>query len=359
MRKFLFVSCAFLGWNLLAGGDPGIRGPFPLLCTPWTAEGALDVPVLVKEAVFVNACGVAGVIWPTAGEVADLVEEGEYEKGLDALAARASMPDFKARLTAICPGKTSTDALARVKTVNAIMKKHGISMAILARPPDDARTQADIETHYRALAAITIAPVIIQTYNGKSPQPDVELLVRLATDYPAVYGYVKEESPGSKVNARMAQLVAAKPAISTVFSGWGAKAWLYQGLRIGTEGIITQRPAYADMLAYLWRQQENGDRDGTAIDAYSKLLLMYNLGDTFGGSADDMRGPHLHVLKKRGIFTNTYTRKRPPKNDKSGRKWIVTSCEMSPAELEEIDRRLDACKPYLKDFRRCKEREVR
>ena len=77
----------------------------------------------------------AGVIWPTASEVADLVKEGEYEKGLDALAARAAKTDFKARLTAICPGKTSKSALARVRTVNTIMKKHGVKMAILARPP--------------------------------------------------------------------------------------------------------------------------------------------------------------------------------------------------------------------------------
>ncbi len=339
------LACAA---SCLAGGDPAVRGPYPLLCTPWTAEGALDVPVLVKEAEFVDSCGVSGILWPTAGEVADLVKEGEYEKGLDALAARAAKPGFRARLSAICPGRTGADALARVKTVNSLMERHGVRMAILARPPDDAKTQDDIAAHYRALGAIARCPVIIQTYNGKSPQPDVELLVRLAKEFPDVYGYVKEESPGNKVNARMAQLIAAKPAIHTVFSGWGAKAWLYQGPRLGTEGIITQRPAYADILAYLWRQQENGDRDGTLVDAYSRLLLMYNIGDTFGGGADAMRGPHLYVLMKRGVFTNTYTRKRPPKGDKSGRKWVVEECRLSDSEKAEIDRRLAACRPYLK-----------
>ena len=347
-KTILSISLALAGGLLLAGGDPAMRGPFPLLCTPWTADGALDVPTLVKEAEFVDSCGVAGILWPTAGEVVDLVKEGEYEKGLDALAARAAKPGFKARLSAICPGTTSKRALARVKTVNGLMEKYGIKMAILARPPDDAKTQDDIAAHYRALGAIAKCPVIIQTYNGKSPQPDVELLVKLAKEFPDVYGYVKEESPGGKVNARMAQLVAAKPVIHTVFSGWGAKAWLYQGPRIGTEGIITQRPAYADILAYLFRQQENGDKDGTLVDAYSKLLLMYNIGETFGGSSDTMRGPHLYVLQKRGAFTNMYTRKRPPKDDKSGRKWIVEEFKLSDAEKAEIDRRLAACAPYLK-----------
>ena len=322
--------------------DP-IRGPFPLLCTPWTAEGALDCDVLAKEAAFMSAGGVAGVIWPTAGEVKDLVREGEYVKGLDALAARAAKPDFKARLTAICPGSTSEDALNRVREVNATMAKHGVKMAILARPPDDAKTQDDIEKHYRALAKIAKCPVIIQTYNGKSPQPDVSLLVKLAKEYPDIYGYVKEESPGGKVNGRIAELVAAKPVMKTVFSGWGAKGWLYQGRALGTEGIVTQRPAYADLLAKMWAEEQKDDPDGKLTDLYSKYLLMINLGDTFGGTADQMRGPHLYVLVKRGVFTNTYTRKRPPKGDTSGKKWVVEAFKLTDAEKAEVDRRLAYC----------------
>lgn len=296
-----------------------------------------------------SAHGAAGVIWPTAGEVADLVAEGEYAKGLDVLAARAARPDFSARLTAICPGPTSASALDRVREVNAVQARHGVKMAILARPPDDAKTQADIEAHYRALAKIATCPVIIQTYNGKSPQPDVALLVRLAKDYPDIYGYVKEESPGGKVNGRIAELVAAKPAIHAVFSGWGAKGWLYQGRALGTEGMITQRPAYTDLLAAMWAEEQRGDPDGRLADIYGRYLLMLNLGDTFGGSADQMRGPHLHVLMRRGVFVNTYTRRRPKKGeDAHGRKWIVDEVKLTDAEKAEIDRRLAACRPYLR-----------
>ena len=332
-----------------ASDAPPIRGPFPLLCTPWTAEGALDCDVLAKEAAFMSKCGVAGVIWPTAGEVVDLVKEGEYVKGLEALAARAAQPDFTARLTAICSGTTSARALNRVREVNAVMDKYGVKMAILARPPDDAKTQADIEAHYRALAKIAKCPVIIQTYNGKSPQPDVALLVQLAKDYPDVYGYVKEESPGGKVNGRIAELVAAKPAMKTVFSGWGAKGWLYQSRALGTEGIVTQRPAYSDLLAAMFEEQQKGDPDGRLADIYAKYLLMINLGDTFGGTSDQMRGPHLYVLQKRGVFTNTYTRHRAKKEEAAaGKKWTVDEVKLTDQEKAEIDRRLESCRPYLR-----------
>ena len=118
MRKMASLGmCVLVVGMAVAGGDPAVRGPFPLLCTPWTADGALDVPTLVKEAEFVDSCGVAGILWPTAGEVAELVKEGEYDKGLEALAARAAKPGFRARLSAICPGRTSADALDRVISV--------------------------------------------------------------------------------------------------------------------------------------------------------------------------------------------------------------------------------------------------
>ena len=344
----LLAGCATQPACTTASTNP-IRGPFPLLCTPWTAAGTLDCDVLAKEAAFMSKCGVAGVIWPTAGEVVDLVKEGEYVKGLEALAARAAQPDFTACLTAICSGTTSARALHRVREVNAVMDKYGVKMAILARPPDDAKTQEDIEKHYRELAKIAKCPVIIQTYNGKSPQPDVALLVQLAKDYPDVYGYVKEESPGGKVNGRIAELVAAKPAMKTVFSGWGAKGWLYQSRALGTEGIVTQRPAYSDLLATMWAEQQKGDPDGRLADMYAKYLLMINMGDTFGGTSDQMRGPHLYVLQKRGVFTNTYTRRHPKKDETpTAGRWVVEEVKLTDQEKAEIDRRLEACRPYLR-----------
>ena len=338
-----------LGAAVACGGvaERPLRGPFPLLVTPWTADAQLDVPTLVKEAEFVNRCGAGGVIWPPASEVLGTLSMDEYRRGLDALAARAARPDFKARLTAVCPGRASKEALTRARLVNELQKKHNVEMALLARPPDNATTEAAIVAHYRALAEVVECPVIIQTYNGKSPQQSVASIVALAKEFPHVYGWVKEESPGGLVNGRMAELVAAKPAIKTVFSGWGAKGWLYQGRRIGTEGVVTQRAPYADLLVYIWKRIENGDADHTLMDAYSKLLLMYNLGDTLGGGNDSMRGPHLYVLQKRGIFTNRLTRVHAPKGSKNGKKWEMKDVPLSDLEKAEIDSRLEEVKPYL------------
>ncbi len=287
-----------------------LEGPFPLLCTPWTEQAELDVPVLVKEAKYVNDAGVGGIVWPTAPEVNDLDESGEFEKGLTALANASVADGYAAWIVSICSATNTETAVSRVKRVDAIAKATGAKMAILARPPDNAKDDADMERHYRTLAKATTLPIIIQTYNGKSPQPSVELLIRLAKEFPENLGYVKEESPGLQVNGRMERLVA-DPAIKTVFSGWGGKGWVYQATRIGTRGVISQRPAYAPLFVKIWKRAKAGAdaSDPVLADAYSKYLYMANLGDIFSTWGDDeMRGPHLYVLERLGIFRNRLTR---------------------------------------------------
>ena len=179
-------------------------------------------------------------------------------------------------------------------------------------------------------------PVIIQTFNdGKSPQPDVKVLVRLARDYPAIYGYVKEESPGGKVNSRMEELLR-HPEIKTVLSGFGAKAWMHQGTKIGTDGVISQRPHYAPLFGRIYALMKEGRQsdDPELADAFCKLLYLSNLGDTFGETDDMMRGPHLYILQRLGIFRNRLTR------DGDGN---LTDYPMTELEMREVEQRMRYC----------------
>ena len=329
--------------------DNEIHGPHPLLVTPWTEDGRLDTDVLVREAEYVAACGVDGLIWPTAVEVLWTLSAAEYEAGLRSLATWAKVRESAGRKTedqgremppvrivAVCPGSDSPDALERARVVQRIADETGARMGVLARMPDDAVDQSAIEAHYRALAGVVRMPVIIQTFNGdKCPQPDVEVLVRLARDYPAIYGYVKEESPGLKVNARMAKLLE-HPEIHTVFSGFGGKAWMFQGTKIGTDGVISQRPAYASLFVRIYALMKAGRQsdDPELADAYAKYLYMCNLGDTMAETDDAMRGPHLYVLQKLGIFRNRLTR------DGNG---VLTDYAMSDDEKREVEQRMRYC----------------
>ena len=342
MRRWALIGVAVLAGCVSANrtveqADNPVRGPYPLLVTPWTEDAKLDTEVLAKEAEYVNGCGAGGIIWPTAGEVLKNLSDAEFEAGLRALATRAVEKGFAARITAVCPGKDSAAALARVKLAQRLSDETGAKMAILARPPDDATNQTMIAAHYRALARVTKLPVIIQTYNAQkhTPQPDVRLLAQLAGEFPAVYGYVKEESPGQKVNARMAALLKC-PEIKTVLSGWGAKGWMFQGTKIGTRGVISQRPAYAGLFRKVCDLINEGrdSSDPELASTYAKYLYMCNLGDTFTSSDDNFRGPHLYVLQKLGIFRNRLTRNAQGK---------VSNYEMTELEKLEVEQRMRYC----------------
>lgn len=334
-----------------ASAAPRLEGAFPLMSTPYTEDAELDYAVLADEAEFMNSCGVGGIVWPSASEALSMSDE-EFERGLDAFFERAASKRFQAVPVAICPGLSSVDAISRARVADRIARNHGVEIALLVRPPDDARDDADMERHYRALAAEVPLPMIIQTYNGRqTPQPSVALLVRLAEDFPGIYGWVKEESPGDKVNRRIEELVAHKPTIRGVFSGWGALGWLYQGPRLGTCGVITQRPAYSDLLVFMAGKIAAGadGSDPELADAYGKYLSMCNLGEVMADSGHPMRGPHLYVLQQRGVFRNTLTREKAPEDDPQGRKWVVTEYKPTDTEKAEIMGRFRALQNFLRN----------
>lgn len=338
-RELVVAGIRALTGRSIRLGKPAkrvIQGPFPLLVTPYNEDASVDVPVLLKEADYVAGHGVGGVIWPSAGEEQAIAASGSYERGLSALAAEFVAKGYSAKLVAVCSGTNSAQAVAHARIVERIARDTGSTMAILARPPDDATNQVMILEHYRQLARVTTLPTIIQTYNGKSPQPSIKTILKLIGEFPLNYGYVKEESPALTVNGRMKELLSHKE-VKGVLSGWGGKGWVYQGSRIGTSGVISQRPAYAPLFVKVYdRIAAGADASDPALaDAYTKYLYMANLGDIFSKWGDDeMRGPHLYVLQRLGIFRN-----RLSLVDKGK----VEEYEMTEDEKREVEARMRYC----------------
>jgi len=216
--------------------------------------------------------------------------------------------------------------------------------AIISRPPDSGRTEDDLRRYWRALGAVAQRPGILQTTGGvayRGPIPSVPLLIELAQEFPQ-FGYVKEEA--EPVIARTRELLAARPPIRRVFSARGAHGWLYEA-HLGTEGLITERAVYADVLARLWELQQSGDDPETLRDIHAKLLLMFNLGRHLPGG--DLRGFQLHLWKKRGVFRNMISRQYGA-NQTIPAKPIFSELKLNAEEIAEIDFRFDALKPYLK-----------
>ena len=333
-----------------------IGGVFPLLCTPYAEDGSLDCATLAKEAAFVADCGADGIIWPAAKDALTYLSSDEERRGLASIAA--ALDGRNVWFTPCCPGTNTADMLRRVAAAEDIAAKHpGLNMTLLVRMVDDAKCDADYERQYDTLAAhlreysgragSPLPAVIIQTYNGKSPMPSAKLLIDLAKRYPETYGWYKVEGTGKGIVPCARELVAEKPVVKTVFTGWGGRDWLYHYRRVGTRGVISQRPMYADLMAKIWRELEGGARPvatemggscpvatETADALFAKFIYLRNLEDTI--PAPEMRGWNLYVLKKRGVFRNTLSRTKRW-DDGS---WEVAGVTLSDVDIAEIEARL-------------------
>lgn len=317
--------------------DARIQGPFLILSTPFTATGAVDFDALARQACYVDWCGCPGMIWPQSGDSVDLLTTDEKLKGMEVLARTTR----KLSTTALCLGVQGKDTAEML-----LFAEHAEKLApaaIISRPPDSGQTEDDMRQYWHALATVTRRPVFIQTTGGvayKGPIPSVDLLIELARDFPN-FGYVKEEA--GNVIARTRALLAAKPPIRRVFSARGGYGWLYE-LRLGSEGLITERAIYADVLTRIWQLHRSGADPAAVRDAYSKFLLMINLATTHPG---DLRGYHLYLWKKRGVFRTMVSRQYGP-GGTIPTSPIYSDLELSEEEIAEIEYRFEALKPYQK-----------
>lgn len=315
--------------------DPRIQGPFLILSTPFTASGAVDYDALAREARYVDRCGCPGMIWPQSGDSIDLLTTEEKLRGMEVLAE--VVRDL--RTTALCLGVQGRDTDEML-----VFAEHAEKLApaaMISRPPDSGKTQEDMRQYWRALAAVTKRPIIIQTTGGvayRGPVPSVELLIELAEEF-ANFGYVKEEA-GAVID-RMRALLAARPPIRRVFGARGGFGWLYE-LRLGAEGLITERAVYADVLTRIWRLHQTGSDPDALRDAYSKFLLMINLARTHPG---DLRGYQLYLWKKLGVFQTMVSRNYGPGGSIPSSP-ICSEQKLTEEEIAEIEFRFEALKPY-------------
>ena len=316
--------------------DPRIRGPFPILTTPFTESGAVDFEALANAARFVDWCGCPGMIWPQSRASVDLLTADEKLRGMEVLAGAS-----RGLRTALClgvQGKDTDEMLAFARHAEKLAPA-----SIISRPPDSGKTEEDMRQYWRALAGAVTRPVFIQTTGGvayKGPAPSVQLLIELAKEFPN-FGYVKEEA--QPIMARTRALLAARPPIRRVFSARGGLGWLHES-RLGTEGLITERAVYGDVLTRIWELQQNGSDPETLRDAYAKFILMTNISETISGG---LRGAHLYVWKKRGVFKTMVSRHYGPRSSIPSSP-NASELQLAEDDIAEIEYRFAALKPYLR-----------
>lgn len=314
--------------------DPKVRGPFPILSTPYTTSGEVDYKVLARQAKFVAWTGCSGMIWPQSGDSIDLLTRDEKLKGMEVLAEAT-----RGSSTALCLGVQGKDTEEML-----IFAEHAEKLkpqAIISRPPDTGKTEEDLLEYWRALAAVARRPLILQTTGGvsyKGPLPTPKLMAELAKDFP-YFGYIKEEA--GDVFGRMRAEIAAMPPIRRVFSARGGMHWVEES-KIGSEGVITERAAYGDVLMRIWELQQQDKNSEELRDVFSKFIQMVQV------KPGSLRGANLYIWKKRGVFENFVSRNYGPKESIPDSP-IVSEMKFSDEQIAEIEKRFAALLPFLKE----------
>ena len=269
-----------------------MRGAFMILSTPYTDANEVDYEDLAREVAFLDRCGVHGLVWPQNSSEQRYLSTAERIRGFEVLADAA-----RGRKPALVFGVQGHD----IESMMAYAR-HAETLepdGMIAIPPTAATSLSDFRDYYAALCSVTERPVFFQT-SGGAPDvvPTVEFIVKLATEFPNL-AYVKEER--APVHKRMQALTKHRPAtIKRIFGAAFGRAWLYE-MRLGMDGVMTGGAMYADLYARLWELHRAGQTTELR-DLFSKLLLMLNLDAI-------IPGVRLFVLKKRGVFKTTKSRR--------------------------------------------------
>lgn len=293
-----------------------MRGALMILTTPYTAQGEVDYEDLAREVAFCERCGVQGIVWPQNSSEQRYLSREERIRGFEVLAEARRNTNLLLVLGVQAEDTAGMQEYARIAETLA-------PDGMIAIPPTTANSLADIRDYYAALCDITARPIFVQTSGGPDIELTIDFIVNLAREFPQC-GYVKEEY--GRVHERMLALQEYQPdPIKSIFGATLGRGWLYE-MRLGTDGVMTGGAMYADVYARLWELYQQGDREALR-DCYARLLLIQNL-DTL------IPGVRLYVMKKRGVFKTTRSRRG--------------EYSFSPQQVAEIDYRYEALKPYMR-----------
>ena len=327
-----------------------MKGPFPIMSTPYFENGEVDCDGLVRESKWVIRCGSPGVIWCQSNDAIDLLTDEEKAKGFEACAAACEGADIT--LTLGADGTNTAHMLKIAAEIERVAARHPATrIAMISRPPDDVRTEEELEAAWAALGGVAKRPVIFQTYcSKKTPTPSVEMMTRLAERFPDTFGYIKEEASGNEANERMVKENANRPAIKTVFAGWGGWQWLYQLRQCGCEGLVTERVAYLPVIMKIWREWKSGDRKAGVTRAFAMYRLLIDQRNFPGGG---LRDYSLYFLEREGVFRNRVSRRYADAKETEGgsfgtsRKWKLDTVKIPDRQKAELDILFDILMSYL------------
>ena len=275
-------------------GPAPLTGVFPIVATPFAADGAPDAEDLARLVDFIVGAGVDGLVFPGVASEFDTLSAKERSALVDAVATR------NGGRVPLVVGVSAPDAASAARY--AAQARDVGAAAVMAMAPPAMRENADALTDYYRRIATERVPIILQNAPppagcGLAPDRVVDLV--RAVDGIA---YVKEET--LPCGQRITKLRAlAPPSLRGVFGGAGGR-YITDELARGACGTM---PAceLADLHVEQFRCHRAGDAAGVRR-WYNRMLPLLNFQAVFRMAMTK------EVLRRRGILRSTHVRASGP-----------------------------------------------
>ena len=274
-----------------------LEGVYPIVATPFRANGACDVDDLGRVVDFIIASGADGIVFPGVASEFDTLTK---EERLDLFATVAATA---ASRVPVVVGASAADAESAAAF--AAQGRQCGAWAVMAMAPPTMRGNRDAQCDYFHGIGEAGLPIILQNAPapigcGLAPDQILEIVM-------AVRGirYVKEETLPS--GQRISKLLAAKVLeIDGVFGGAGGR-YITDELARGACGTMP-----ACELSDLHVVQFNAHRAGDARGVrrlFNRMLPLLNFQAVFRMAMTK------EVLRRRGIIDATHVRAAGPALD--------------------------------------------
>ena len=271
-------------FTLAARGAKGedLRGVYPIVQTPYTANGGVDFDALEAEVKFLDKTGVHGIVWPQRASQYQHLTFEERIEGAERIAK--ANEGLRPKLVIGVQGSDTATAVRYAKHAAKLKPD-----AIIALPTRDDG-EFDLEevlVYYEAVANACDLPLFVQTTGNMS----VEFVLKMAERIPSLR-YIKDEA-GDPIQRLEQFRAATKGGPPHPFTGSHGRTLYDEMLR----GVAGNMPAagWVDFYVDCWDHFHAG-RHGEAIAALSKALMFVEQTLAYGFPAMS------YVLHLRGVF---------------------------------------------------------
>jgi len=267
------------------------RGIWPIIITPFKADGMLDEDGLARVVRFCIDAGAQGLVGPANASEFTTLSDDERRRWLEVVVetAQGEVP--------VMASITSGHELPAV-ALGRFAQGLGVE-AVMSMPPHILHPEASgCYRYYETLSGALDISICIQNFNGPIGTPmSAELISRMCEELPRI-DYIKEET-SPEPQQISATIKAAGQTCKGVWGGQGA-IYIIDEFRRGAVGNMPGCHT-TDILVALWEQLEVNDWDG-ARQIFNQLMPLMNYERLYGVAI------YKEILYRRGILSSSMQR---------------------------------------------------